>query len=135
MDQILVAKPFVRKEGVNYRIIQIMDTAAHTAVKIPTPSLGKKIQKAFEADEPGRLYFPVDPVLLTNPRDYILSQLQQDSGFRKMVQEEEARGWKVVIALPKDGIPMELGKDAIEFLNSKNGKRVLRGIAKEVRKD
>lgn len=134
MDQILVAKPFVRKEGVNYRIIQLTDTAAHTRAKTPTPSLGKKIQKTAD-NEPGRLYFPVDPFLLTNPREYILSQLQQDADFRKMVQEEEAKGWKVVIALPKDGIPVELGRDAVEFLNSKNGKRLLRGIAKEERKD
>lgn len=130
----LVAKPFVRKEGVNYRIIQITDTAAHTAVKTPTPSLGKKIQKAHEADTPDRLFFPVDPMLLTNPREFILSRLQQDADFIKLVQEEEAKGTKVLIRLPEH-IPTTLGKDTIEFLNSKNGKRVLRGIAKEERKD
>ena len=131
MDYKLEVKPFTPKEGVSYRIIEITDTAVHTAAKTPTPSLGKKIEKAFEANEPSRLYFSVDPLLLLNGRDYILNQLQRDSSFKKMVQGEEARGWKVVISIPNGGIPVGLGKDAVEFLNSKNGKRILRAVAKK----
>jgi hypothetical protein len=48
-----------------------------------------------------------------------------------MVQEEESKGFKVLIELPSDGIPVFPSKDTIEFMASKNGKRVIRGLAKE----
>ncbi len=130
MDYKLEVKPFTQKEGASYKVIRLTDTAVHTAAKTPTPSLGKKIQKAFEDNKPDRLYFPVDPLLLENSREYVLNRLMQDLDFIKMVQEEEAQGNKVLIEIPEHGIPSVPGKDMLEFIDSKNGKRALRGIAK-----
>ena len=46
-----------------------------------------------------------------------------------MVMEEQKNGYKVLLELPKE-IPILAGKDTIEFLASVNGKRILRGLAK-----
>lgn len=125
MDYCLEVKPAVLKKGGKYKIIQVTDIALHTAKKTPTSSIGKKVQKAFETMEPGRVYAPIHNGELT------IELLKQDPDFVKLVQDEEAKGYKVLISLPKGGIPVVPGKDTIEFMSSKNGKRVLRGLAKK----
>lgn len=59
-----------------------------------------------------------------------LDLLKNDLDFMKMIKEEESKGYKILIELPPHGIPILAGKDTQEFINSKNGKRVLRGLAK-----
>lgn len=130
MEYRLEAKPTVLKKGQKYRIIRITDVAHHTAKKTPTPSVGKKIEKTPDAT-PGRIYGPTNLDIVLDPKAHILKMFGEDPEFQKLVREEAARGVKVVLAFPKDGVPAGYGKDAIEFLNSKNGKRVLRGLAKE----
>ncbi len=130
----LEAKPTVLKDGQEYRIIQITDIAHHTTKKTPTPSVGKKIEKTPNAT-PGRIYRPTDIGSVTDPKAYILKLLGEDPDFQKLVREEAEKGVKVVLAFPKDGVPAEYGKDTIEFLKSKNGQRVLRGLAKEKDKE
>ena len=126
MDYRLELKPAVLKDGAKYRVIQITDIALHTAKKTPTPSIGKKMQKAFETMEPDRVYAPINGGELT------LEFLSQDPDFVKLVREEEAKGYKVLLSIPK-ALPIYPGKDTLEFINSKNGKRVLRGLAKKKR--
>lgn len=135
MDYELQLKPAVLKNGTKYKIIQITDIALHTAKKTPTPSVGKKIQKAFAADKPGRIYAPIQTSSTTSNRTFTFELLKQDPDFVKLVQEEEAKGYKVLISLPKAGIPIVPGQDTIEFMNSKNGKRLMRGLAKKKRQE
>ena len=134
MEYRLEAKPTVLKKGQKYRIIQIIDVAHHTAKKTPTPSVGKKIEKTPDAT-PGRIYRPTNLDVVLDPKAYILKMLGEDPDFQKLVKDEAAKGVKVVLAFPNDGVPAGYGKDTIEFLNSKNGQRVLRGLAKEKRKE
>lgn len=134
MEYRLEAKPTVLKKGQKYRIIQITDVAHHTAKKTPTPSVGKKIEKTPDATA-GRIYRPSDLGAVLDPKAHIIKMLGEDPDFQKLVKEEAANGVKVVLAFPKDGVPQEYGKDTIEFLNSKNGQRVLRGLAKEKSKE
>lgn len=130
MNYRLELKPATLKDGQKYKVIHITDLAFHSAPKTPTPSLGKKIQKASIKEEPGRFYAPIDLSAIADPKAYVIERLKQDPDFVKMVQEEEANGYKVLLSLPEAGIPQVLGKDTEEFLASKNGKRILRGIAK-----
>lgn len=131
MNYKLELKPAVLKDGQKYRIIQITDIALHTAKKTPTSSVGQKIQKAFVANKPDRIYAPIQESAVENDGTFTLELLRQDPDFVKLIQEEEAKGYKVLLSIPKGGIPVVVGKDTIEFMNSKNGKRVLRGLAKE----
>lgn len=122
------------KNGVKYKIIQITDIALHTARKTPTLSVGKKVKKAFENNNPGRIYSHIEKTAVYDNRTFTLNLLKMDPDFVKMVQEEEANGYKILIALPHEGIPVFPDKDTVEFINSKNGKRIIRGLAKgEVR--
>jgi hypothetical protein len=127
----LQLRPCKAVDGMKYKVIHLTDIKLHTAPKRPTPSLGKKVRKSFQNNAPGRVYDNLPKSLeIQNDSSFILHALQFDPDFVKMVQEEESRGYKVLISMPKGGIPLFLGEDTIEFLGSKNGKRFLRGLDK-----
>lgn len=131
MDQMLQVKRIPAfKKGVKYWPIQITDNAFHTSPKSPTLSAGKKIQEASDANKPGRIYGPLDPLALVNPRAYTLKLLGENPDFANFVKEKEAEGYKVVLIMPEGGPPTGLGKDAQEFVQSKKWKRITRALAK-----
>lgn len=124
--------PVKAAPGVKYKVIQLTDLKLHTAPKRPTPSFGKKVREAFQHNAPGRVYNTLpQPMVPKNDNSFILEILKLDPDFVKMVQEEEANGYKVLISVPKEGVPVFLGEDTIEFLDSKNGKRLLRKLDKK----
>jgi hypothetical protein len=136
MEYELQLKPFVRKDGFKYKIITITDIALHTAKKKSTSSLGEKIKKSFITGEPGRVYAPIQkPSPSFGGNMLILDMIKKDPVFLKMVQEEEKKGCKILVALPKSGIPVFAGEDTKDFIISKKGKRILRGLAKNKDKD
>jgi hypothetical protein len=136
MEYELQLKPFVRKDGFKYKIITITDIALHTAKKKSTSSLGEKIKKSFITGEPGRVYAPIQkPSPSFGGNMLILDMIKKDPVFLKMVQEEEKKGYKILVALPNEGIPIFAGEDTKDFIKSKKGKRILRGLAKNKDKD
>ncbi len=135
MEYKLKLQPAVMKKGVKYKVIQITDIALHTSKKTPTPSVGKKMEKAFKNNKPDRIYSPIEKDTVLDNRTFTLDLLKMDPDFVKMVQDEESKGFKVLIALPNEGIPVVAGSDTVEFMNSKNGKRIIRGLAKKKSKD
>lgn len=135
MNYKLKLQPAVVKKGVMYKIIQITDITLHTSEKTPTVLAGKKIQKAFKNNTPGRIYAPIENSSISNNKAINLDLLKNDPDFVRMLQEEESKGYKVLIALPNEGIPLLAGSDTVEFINSKNGRRVIRGLAKETNKE
>lgn len=137
MEYKLELKPFVQKDGVKYKILQITDIALHTAKMPPTTNVGRKIQQSLAKNKPGRIYSPIQqPPDVGNDRmSFILDLIKQDPKLVKMVQEEEENGYKILISIPKEGVPVVAGKDTQEFIKSKNGQRVLRGLAKNKSKE
>ena len=118
------------RDGEKYKVIQITDIALHTSKKT-TSNDARKVTDAFRTNKPGRLYHePPATQVKDDKKKYVMNLLKMDADFMKMVHEENAKGYKVLVALPKDGIPVVFGKDTIEFFNSKNGKRLIRGLAK-----
>jgi hypothetical protein len=128
-------KPAIMKDDGKYKVIEITDIALHTAMKTPTPSGGKKIREAFAEDKPNRIYSSIKAFGIEGTNKSVVELLKLDHDFMKLVQEEEAKGFKVLISIPEGGIPGVPGKDMLEFMNSKNGKRALRGIAKHTDKE
>lgn len=126
------AKPLQEKEGQKYKIIQITDIALHTTSKPPTQSVGRKIQKAFEHNKPDRIYSTKTDGIFSDSKAFVIDLLKNDADFVKMLQEEESKGYKVLIEFPQGGIPVLGGKDTVEFIDSKNGQRFFRGLAKEI---
>ena len=130
MEYQLQLKPFERKEGFKYKLIGLTDITLHTARHNPTISLFDRIKRSFTFKKPGRIFRPIESPAISGNFINALEELKRDPNFIQMVREEEANGYKILVGFPKTGIPILLGKDTQEFLNSKNGRRVLRGLAK-----
>jgi len=130
----LQLQPAVLKNGTKYKMIQITDLTLHTN-KRSTQNVAKKIGEAMERQEPGRIYSKLGKQDDAESHAITMTLLRNDPEFVKMVQKEEAKGYKILIGFPKKGIPMRLGKDVHDFIDSKNGQRLIRGLAKEKSKD
>lgn len=137
MEYKLELKPAQMKDGQKYKIIQITDITFHSPGRRPTKSVGEKVKEAFDKNEPGRIYQNLEKVDSDTEHQEgqfkmaILDQIHKDPSFIKMLREEEAKGYKVLLSIPKSGIPVYAGKDSVEFMDSKKGKRILRKIAKD----
>ena len=134
MDYRLELKPFEGKEGQKYKVIQITDLTLHKN-KRPTQNVAKKISDSLATQEPGRIYSKIDKQDAGESHALTLTLLQSDPEFVKMVREEEEKGYKILIGFPKTGIPMMLGKDALEFMDGTKGKRIIRKLYKKDGKD
>lgn len=128
MPEELQLKPFEKKEGQNYKVIQITDVTLHTNNHRPTNAV-KALEKGWESGEPGRIYSPLEKQE-GGQKELIVQLLKMDPEFVKYVQEQEALGFKILLSIPKDGIPMLAGKDTRDFVNSPQGQRILRWIDK-----
>lgn len=126
----LELKPFVPTDGQKCKVIQITDFLVHTTKHPPTKSVGRKVAKAVRSNEPGRVYSPITGDLNQDLTEFV-KRLHEDPSFIAYVQEEQAKGYKVLLQVPKTGVPLNFGKDTKQFLESKRGKRVLRGLAKK----
>lgn len=136
MEQQIQFKPIELEKGVKYKILCITDFTLHTASKQPTQSIGKKIKYAFDNNKPGRLYgFEIGRT--SDNSDSIKSNvdfLKKDPELMKAIFEYEKQGYKVVIEIPEE-VPIIIGKDTKEFIESKKGKRIIRGLAKNNESD
>lgn len=135
MEYKLELKPAVMKNGVKYKIIQITDLTLHANNKRPTQNVTKKISDAMEKQVPGRIYSKIDKQDGGESHALTMTLLRNDPEFVRMVQAEEKKGYKVLIGFPKTGIPMLLGDDAKEFMDSTKGKRIIRHLAKKKQGD
>ncbi len=126
----LQLKPHKPVHGQKYKVIEITDFLVHTTKHPPLKSVGRKVAKAFRKDEPGRIYSPTTGDI---GKDWSVfaENLQKDPSFVEYVQQEQSNGYKVVLQIPKEGVPVKFGPDTQQFLASKSGKRLLRRLAKE----
>lgn len=130
----LEIKPYVKQDGVKYKVIKITDFTFHTSEKRFTRSFAEKIKEMFKFKKPIKIYGPVTYQDTPDPNKrnlFTLNLLNQDPDFIKMVKEEENNGYKILIELPAEGVPILAGEDTKEFANSIKGKRILRRLAKE----
>ena len=61
----------------------------------------------------------------------LLDFAKNDPELSKAIFDYQNQGYKVLIRVPKDGLPVFAGKDTVEFIKSKNGQRIIRGLAKD----
>lgn len=132
MQYELELKPFIRKVGFKYKIIYITDIKLHSSKRRPTKSVVEKIKKSSSINKPSRLYgFKIDEFKdKKNADEIVIDIIQRDSNLFNYIQEERERGYGILLRIPEGGIPIMLGDDTLEFMESKNGKRVLRGLNK-----
>ena len=111
-------------------VIHVTDMSLHTSDFSATPSVGKKIVRAMDKKEATRVYVPTTGDL-EKDKDTIQEKIENDPELIKLVRETSESGGKVFFVFPKGGAPTKLGNDTEQFINSKNGKRKLRGLAKD----
>lgn len=114
-------------------ILNITDIQLHSNPRI-TKSVSKIIDRSIENDQPGRIYSQLE---VNNQSDtdnnehkiQLINKIKQDPDMLAMIKKYNQQGKRVFIRFPKEGVPVFPGKDTLEFINSKNGKRIIRGIA------
>lgn len=122
----LQLKPFERKDGFKYKILEITDFAMHTSEMRSTEKVGQKIQTSIENHAPGRIYMSKQDGLKNGLVDFDI--LNKNPDLVRFIQEQEKQGVKILLHFPKSGVPVVAGKDTIEFVESTKGKRVLRWL-------
>jgi len=132
MEQQLQLKPFKRTPGFKYKVICITDITFHASHRQPSMAIAKNVSKSFTKNEPGRFYgFKTEELSDRESLIRILDEyVKKDPAFLKMVQEEEKNGVKLLLEIPTENIPIKFGNDVYEFISSKNGQRVIRGLNK-----
>jgi hypothetical protein len=115
-------------------ILEITDVMLHSTLK-ETKSVGKIIDRSIEQNQPGRIYSKIETNNLSNENTdnnkiQFLNMVKEDPNMIAMLQKYNQQGKRVFFHFPKEGVPIFAGKDTKEFMKSKNGKRIIRGIAK-----
>ena len=128
MQQQIEVKQLVPKHGQKYMVLQVTDIMLHVAEKRATTSVGQRIKDLFKTGKAGRVYAPIAQQVKDDKRSAVLKLLQNDPVFVGAVSEYESKGYKVVIALPNDGIPVLAGEDTKRFINGTKGQRILRRL-------
>ncbi len=118
--------------GMKYKVIELTDLKLHLSNKKPTLSIGEKITNAFKFGNPGRIYSSFKKVPISTSSNTFTFQipLSSDQKLMSFIKEVESAGEKVIIQLPEGGLPIYAGDDLTHFLQSKNGRRLTRGMKK-----
>ncbi|OHA94580.1 MAG: hypothetical protein A3C62_01445 [Candidatus Zambryskibacteria bacterium RIFCSPHIGHO2_02_FULL_39_16] len=132
MPHELQLKPFEEKEGFKYVILQVTDIAWHTNKLRPTELIGEKVRTAIDTNTPGRIYTEIDRKNGLSTGLVDIESLKKNPDFIKFIQEQEKQGVKVLLHIPKDGVPMAPGKDTVKFMQSTKGKRILHWLYKKL---
>jgi hypothetical protein len=115
-------------------ILEVTDIQVHTS-SFRTSDFKKTVEKSTNKQEGGRLYSTfsreTNQMISVFEDGVIKSTLPylDQTQLTSLVKKYELEGKRVYLSIPK-GLTLSPGKDAIEFMNSKNGKRLARGMNK-----
>lgn len=114
-------------------ILNITDIQIHSNPRF-TKSIGKVIDRSIKNDQPRRIYSPLvvsnqDNIGNNERKIQLINMVEKDPDMLAMIEKYKQQGKRVFFRFPKEGVPVFPGKDTIEFMRSKHGKRILRGIA------
>jgi len=104
-----------------YQNIVFTDIQFHTVKPTNPAPWYRIIMKSLRSDKPGRIY----------SKDFAIKNFQEEDGkitmnftipmpekLKEKIEEIEKTGKRVRFFLPKNGLPMYLGKDMIEKINA-----------------
>lgn len=135
MEQMLqlnrVTKPI--KKGEKVIVLELTDIQLHMNARL-TPSVGAVVQRSIEHNKQGRIFSSLPtPKPESDDSNSIHIELPfgaSDPKLAEAVRHYQQLGYRVMLGVPKH-MPIKLGRDATEFMNSKNGQRLIRGLKKE----
>ena len=131
--ELVLAHEPIHGPNKNDIVIRLTDIQLHSNIT-PTSNLEKTVSKSVANNSEGRIFFedmksdPIMSIIHNGVVMYTLPFLDQ-SQLQFMVKKFNSQGKRVFIEKPKK-LDIKLGKDSLQFLQSKNGKRVLRGMKK-----
>ena len=122
------------KKGEKVIFLELTDIQLHSNVR-PTKSVGGVIERSIEHSEPGRIYSPLEKPtssdISQNPIPFTLPLSMEDPTLKQAIQKYQQQGYRVLIKMPKEGLPIRLGKDATDFMRSTTARRILRKVKRE----
>jgi len=122
------------KKGEKVIILELTDIQLHSNV-LPTESIGNAVQRSIKNKKPGRIFSTLNKIRESgtdqNSIVFEVALAVNDPKLKQVVQDYQQQGYRVLIQKPKAGLPIYLGKDAEEFINSTRGRRILRKIRKD----
>ena len=122
------------KKGEKVIILELTDIQLHSNAR-PTQSVGGAIRRSIEKNKPGRIFSSFEKKQdLSNDQNSIAFKVpfvMNDPVLKQVISDYQKQGYRVMIQMPKTGLPIHLGKDAVDFVNSTKGKRILRKIKKD----
>lgn len=132
MEQKLVLHTAIHKPSNGDIILKLTDIQLHTNARM-TPSASKTIKRSIESNQPGRIFSPLKSTVEVIENNTVISikELFNPNQLKSLVQEYQKQGKRVFIAKPNNGLPVNLGRDAVEFMNSVKQKRALRRLEKQ----
>lgn len=110
------ASPQIRETETEVHII-ITDLMLHSQTPCNPSSFARGVQKAITNGKPGRAYYP-DSLKRVNEGDTFEASMPLMDGLQEVIDKAAARGKKVRFFIPKSGIPVYLGKDAVEKIDA-----------------
>ncbi len=122
------------KKGEKVIVLELTDIQLHSNAR-PTQSVGGAIRRSIENNKPGRIFSSLEKkqesVADQNSIEFSIPFVMNDPVLKQTIHEYQQQGYRVMIQMPKSGLPIHLGKDAVNFMNSARGKRILRKIKKD----
>ncbi len=133
MEQILqlnkVTQPLQKGEKVI--VLELTDIQLHTNAR-PTQSVGGAIQRSIEQNKPGRIFSSLEKPQESSASIKVKFPFEMnDPVLKQTIHDYQKQGYRVILKVPESGLPVFLGKDSINFMNSTRAKRILRRINKE----
>lgn len=133
MEQILqlnkVTKPI--KKGEKIIVLELTDIQLHTNAR-PTQSVGGAIQRSIEQNKPGRIFSSLEKPQESSTSIKVKFPFgMNDPVLKQTIRDYQTQGYRVMLKVPKSGLPVYLGKDGVDFMNSTRAKRILRKIKKD----
>lgn len=122
------------KKGEKVIILELTDIQLHSNVR-PTQSVGGAVQRSIDHNKPGRIYSPLkkpsgsDSAQKSIP--ITLPFLTEDPTLKQVIHKYQQQGYRVLIKMPKEGLPVRLGKDAATLIRSTTSRRILRRMKRE----
>jgi len=138
MEQMLQLNRVIEpiKKGEKVIVLELTDIQLHMNAR-PTSSVGDTIQRSIEHNKPGRIFSPLQvPSSKSGGANTIHVELPfgaNDPKLQEAVRHYKKLGYRVMLRVPQH-MPIKLGKDAVQFMDSKNGKRLIRGMEKKNQK-
>lgn len=135
MEQVLQLNEVTQypKKDEKVIIIKLTDIQLHSNVR-PTQSVGNAIRRSIANNKPGRIFSSFKEQKSDTNQNSIkfdMSPMMNDPVLKQTIHDYQKQGYRVMIQVPKSGLPIHLSKDTAEFLNSTRGKRILRKIKKD----